>query len=188
MSSIYNAIKLLRELGEFINENHSRRPEVIGERFRSKYQTVGFVRLGRIVIRTIMVLEILHKVALKESCIILLLHKISFNLRVLSYDTTGACNYRAEQFTARFLRSRFVARVCLMFEGQLQDFVRFYCLIVYPWKINPMANNQALRSDKLLKLIFYNFVSSNDNQTNNCCFRHLFSDRTTRFLKDLVIL
>ena len=98
MCSINNAIKLLKELGEFINENHSRRPEVIGERSRSKYQIVGFVRLGRIVIRTIMVSEILHKVALKESYMILLLHKISFNLRVLSYDTTGACKYCTEQF------------------------------------------------------------------------------------------
>ena len=55
MCSINNAIKLLKELGEFINENHSRRPEAISERSRSKYQAVGFVRLGRVVIRTIMV-------------------------------------------------------------------------------------------------------------------------------------
>ena len=67
-----------------------------------------------------MVSEILHKVALKESCITLLSHKISFNLRVLSYDTTGSCNYRVEQLTARLLMSQFVARVCLV----LQAFTR----------------------------------------------------------------
>ena len=67
-----------------------------------------------------MISEILHKVALKESCITLLSHRISFNLRVLSYDTTEPCNYRVEQLTTRFLMSQFVARVCLM----LQAFTR----------------------------------------------------------------
>ena len=64
--------------------------------------------------------EILHKVTLKESCITLLPHRISFNLRVLFYDTTGPCNYRVEQLTARFLISQFIVRVCLM----LQAFTR----------------------------------------------------------------
>ena len=67
-----------------------------------------------------MVSEILHKVALKESCMTLLLHKISFSLRVLSYDNTVPCNYHVEQFTARFLRAWFVARVYLT----LQAFTR----------------------------------------------------------------
>ena len=118
--SIDNTNKFCTEVGEFINENHSRRPQVIGERPRSKYQTIDFFRLGRIVMRTIMVSEILHKVALKESCITLLSHKVSLNLRVLFYDTTGPCNYRVEQLTARFLMSQFVVRVCLM----LQAFTR----------------------------------------------------------------
>ena len=90
--SIDNTNKFCAEVDEFINENHSRRPQVLGERSRSKDQTIDIFRLGRIVIQTIIVSEILHKIALKESCIILLSHKISFNLRVLSYDTTGACN------------------------------------------------------------------------------------------------
>ena len=90
------------------------------ERPSSKHQTTDSFRLGRIVIRTIIVSEILHKVALKESCITLLSHKVSFNLRVLSYGTTGPCNYLVEQLTARFLMSQFVARVCLM----LQAFTR----------------------------------------------------------------
>ena len=115
-----NTNKFCTEVGEFINENHSRRSQVIGERPRSKHQTVDFFRLGRIVIGTIIVSEILHKVVLKESCITLLSHGISFNLRVLSYDNTGPCNYRVEQLTARFLMSQFVARVCLM----LQAFTR----------------------------------------------------------------
>ena len=118
--SIDNTNKFWTEVGEFINENHSRRPQVIGERSRSKHQIIDFFRLGRIVIRTIMVSEILHKVALKESCITLLSHRISFNLRVLSYDTTGPRNYRVEQLTARFLMSQFFARVCLL----LQAFTR----------------------------------------------------------------
>ena len=118
--SIDNTNKFCTEVCEFINENHSRRPQVIGERPRSKDQTIDFFRLGRIVIRTIIVSEILHKVALKESCITLLSHKISLNLRVLFYDTTGPCNYRVEQLTARLLVSQFVARVCLM----LQAFTR----------------------------------------------------------------
>ena len=112
--SIDNTNKFCTEVGEFINEKHSRRPQVIGERPRSKHQAIDFFRLGSIVIRTILVSEILHKVALKESCITLLSHKISFNLRVLSYDTTGPCNYRVEQLTERFLMSQFAARVCLM--------------------------------------------------------------------------
>ena len=56
-----------------------------------------------------MVSEILDKVALQESCITLLSHKISINLRVLSYDTAGPCNYRMEQLTERFLMSQFTA-------------------------------------------------------------------------------
>ena len=118
--SIDNTNKFCTEVDEFINENHSRRPQVIGERPRSKHQTTDLFRLGRIVIRTIMVSEILHKIALKKSCITLLSHKISFKLRVLSYDITGPCTYRVEQLTARFLMSQFVARVCLI----LQAFTR----------------------------------------------------------------
>ena len=118
--SIDNTYKFCTEVGERINENHSRRPQVIGERPRPKHQTVDIFRLGRFVIRTIMVSEILHKVALKESCITLLSHKISFNFRVLSYNNTGPCNYRVEQLTARFLMSQFVALVGLM----LQAFTR----------------------------------------------------------------
>ena len=118
--SIDNTNRFCTEIDEFINENPSRRLQVIGEQPRSKHQTIDFFRLGRIVIRTIMVSEILHKVALKESCITLLSHKISFNLKVLFYDNTGPCNYRVEQLTARFLMSQFVTRVCLM----LQAFTR----------------------------------------------------------------
>ena len=94
--SINNADKLCKEVGEFINENHSRRSQVIGERSRSKYQTVNFVGLGRIMIRTIMVSEILHEVELKEFCMILQSHKILFNLRMLSYDTSKPYNYHVE--------------------------------------------------------------------------------------------
>ena len=122
--SIDNTNKFCTEVGEFINENHSRRPQVIGERPRSKYQTLDFFRLCRIVIRTIMVSEILHKVALKESCITLLSHRISFNLRVLSYDTAGPCNYRVEQLTARFLMSQFVAWVCRMSLSRVASFYK----------------------------------------------------------------
>ena len=93
---------------------------MIDDRPRSKHQTVGLVRLGRVVIQAIMIPEILHKVALKESCMTLLPHKISLKLRVLSYNTTRPCNYLTEQLTARFLRSRFAIRAYLM----LQDFTR----------------------------------------------------------------
>ena len=36
---------------------------------------------------------------------------------MLSYDTTGPCNYRVEHLTVRFLMSLFVARVCLMLQA-----------------------------------------------------------------------
>ena len=48
--SVDNTNKFCTEIGEFINENHSRRPQVIGQRPRSKHQTIDFFRLGRIVI------------------------------------------------------------------------------------------------------------------------------------------
>ena len=129
--SIDNTNKFCTDVGEFINENHSRPPQVISERPRSKHQTIDFFRLGRIVIRTIMVSEILRKIALKESCITLLSHKISFNLKVLSYDTTGPCNYRVEQLTARFLMSQFVARVCLMLQAFTRSATELYRILVF---------------------------------------------------------
>ena len=129
--SIDNTNKFCTEVGEFINEKHSKRPRVISERPRSKHQTRDFSRLGRIVIRTIMDSEILHKVALKESCITLLSHKTSFNLRVLPHHTTGPCNYRVEKLTARFLMSQFVARVCLMLQAFTRSATEFCRILLF---------------------------------------------------------
>ena len=78
-----------------------------------------------------MVSEILHKIALKESCITLLSHKISFNLRVLSYDTIGPCNYRVKRLTARFLVSQFVARVCLVLQTYTRSATELCRILVF---------------------------------------------------------